>query len=49
MEVLNQLIIANLLNYVDDSNLNEYRKEIGIISRQLNALKKSQLRRQHAK
>lgn len=49
LEVLNQVIIANKLGYVNELDLNLLRCEIEKISRQLNALKNSQLERQHAK
>lgn len=49
LEVLNQLIIANKLNYIDEKELNIARSEIGKISRQLNALKNSQLERKNVK
>lgn len=46
IEVLNQLIIANKLKYIDEEILNLTRLEIEKISRQLNALKNSQIERQ---
>jgi len=49
MESLNQLMIANRLGYLDENDLNHQRKEIEKISRQLNALKNSQLERQNDK
>ena len=45
IEVLNQLMIANKLQYISDENLDKNRKEIEKISRQINALKNSQLER----
>lgn len=49
LEVLNQSILANELGYIDDINLDLLRCEIEKISRQLNALKKSQIQRQNNK
>lgn len=49
LEILNQLIIANKLKYINEEELEFLRCEIGIISRQLNALKKSQIERQEIK
>lgn len=49
IEVLNQLIIANKLNYIEDQELDLCRNETEMISRQLNSLKKSQLERQNDK
>lgn len=49
IELLNQLIISNRLHYINIEELNTLKNEIGIISRQLNALKKSQLERQNEK
>jgi four helix bundle protein len=43
MEVLNQLIIANELNYISDSDYQNLRAQIEKISNKLNALRKSQL------
>lgn len=45
IEVLNQLIIAKELDYINDKQLNYFRNNIGIISRQLNALTTSQRER----
>lgn len=41
IELLNQLIIANKLNYINEETLNLTRLEIEKISRQINALKNS--------
>lgn len=49
LELLNQLIIANKLKYINNEFLSSTRFEIEKISRQLNALKKSQIERQEAK
>lgn len=49
IELLNQLIIANKLNYINNETLNIARLEIEKISRQINALKKSQIERQALK
>ncbi|MDD3436446.1 MAG: four helix bundle protein [Candidatus Gastranaerophilales bacterium] len=49
LETLNQLVIANKLGYIDQSTLEDTRFEIEKISRQLNALKNSQLERQDQK
>lgn len=49
IEALNQLIIAKELKYIDDEQLSTLRQEIEIISRQLNALKNSQMERQNDK
>lgn len=49
IELLNQLIIANKLNYINEEILNSTRIEIEKISRQLNALKKTQMERQDGK
>lgn len=46
IETLNQIIIANKLNYINNEDLNSIRLEIEDISRQLNALKSSQIERQ---
>ena len=43
MEVLNQLYIANDLNYLSKGEFLELKKKISEISNQLNALRKSQL------
>jgi len=43
MEVLNQLIIANDLGYLENEKLLELRKFINELGNKLNALKKSQL------
>ena len=40
MEVINQLIIANRLNYVSDEALNQLRDDIQLIANQINKLKK---------
>ena len=40
MEVINQLIIANRLNYVSDEKLNYLRDDIQLIANQINKLKK---------
>ena len=49
LEVLNQLIIANKLGYTNEEDLCLIRLEIEKISRQLNALKNSQIERQNPK
>ena len=46
IETLNHLIIAEQLNYLNSNTLNELRIDIENISRQLNALKTSQISRQ---
>lgn len=46
LEVLNHLIIANKLNYISNEQLTELRIKISDLSRQLNALNKSQLTRE---
>lgn len=43
MEVLNQLISANDLEYLNEEKLMEFRKKISEIGTKLNALRKSQL------
>jgi four helix bundle protein len=43
MELLNQLIIANDLNFITQKQYEKTREEIEDISRMLNALRKSQL------
>lgn len=45
MEVLNQIIIAKELNYINITEYKELRTEIEKISNKLNALRKSQLNR----
>lgn len=47
IEVLNQIILANKLKYINNENLTVLRCKIEGISRQLNALKNSQLKRQN--
>lgn len=49
LETLNQIIIANDLGYISDKDLGLIRLQIEDISRQLNALKKSQIERQEKK
>ena len=44
MEVLNQMIIAKDLGYVDDEDYTELRKQIEKVANKLNALRRSQLR-----
>jgi len=44
MEVLNQLIIAVDLRYLNEENLNRFRKQIQTLSVKLSNLKRSQLR-----
>ena len=46
IEVLNHFIIAEKLNYLPSEKLDELRIDIENISRQLNALKSSQISRQ---
>ena len=41
METLNQLIIANDLEYIDPQSLSDSRNEIHIISKMLNGLSNS--------
>lgn len=43
MEVLNQLIIAKELNFIDEETLREARSRIAKITNMLNALRKAQL------
>ena len=43
MEVLNQLYIANDLNYITKETFTETKNKVSEISNQLNALRKSQL------
>lgn len=43
MEVLNQLIIAKELNFIEDKDYQDLRSEIEKISNKLNALSKSQI------
>ena len=43
MEVFNQLIIANRLNYVSDEQLDDLRNKISLIANQLSSLKKYQI------
>lgn len=45
LEVLNQIILAYELSYISEENYIDCRNKIEIISRQLNALKKSQVER----
>ena len=45
MEVLNQLIIANEIGYVSENDYLSMRLKIEEISRMLNALRNSQLKR----
>ena len=45
LEVLNQIILAFELSYISEENYIDCRNKIEIISRQLNALKKSQVER----
>jgi four helix bundle protein len=49
MEVLNQLILACELNYINDVQLNEYREKVELIAYKLSALKNSQQRRLNEK
>lgn len=44
MEVLNQIIIAKELSFVNEHDYKEVRKQISKISNKLNALRKSQLK-----
>lgn len=46
LETLTQLIIAHKLQYINENDFNNSRIEIEKISRQLNALKNSQIERQ---
>ena len=43
MEVLNQIIIARELNFIEEINYRTIRTEIEKVSNKLNALRKSQL------
>lgn len=43
MEVLNQVIIAKELGFIDENNYQSVRTEIEKISNKLNALRKAQL------
>ena len=45
LEVLNQIILAFELSYISEENYIDCRNKIEIISRQLNAPKKSQVKR----
>ena len=45
LEVLNQIILAFELSYISEENYIDCRNKIEIISRQLNALRKSQMDR----
>ena len=45
MEVANQLILANDLNYIDDKSLNEFREDINELGNKINALHKYQKNR----
>ncbi len=45
LEVLNQIILAYELSYISEENYIDCRNKIEIISRQLNALRKSQMDR----
>lgn len=45
IEILNQVVIAHRLNYINTENLNLIRLEIENIARQINALKSSQIKR----
>lgn len=47
LEVLNQLILAFELEFIDENTLNEFRFELENLSKQLNGLKNSQIRRQN--
>jgi len=47
MEVLNQLIIANDLNYINKVQLTEVRNLLSHITNQLNKLRQTQLSRQN--
>lgn len=47
LEVLNQFILAFELSFIDETDLFVIRTEIESLSRQINALKKSQIRRFH--
>jgi four helix bundle protein len=44
MEVLNQLILANDLGYLDDQNLKSLRSKIDELGNKLNAYRNSQLK-----
>ncbi len=45
MELLNQLIIARRLNYLDEDIYTVIREQINKVSNKINALKKSQLKK----
>ena len=47
LEVLNQFILAFELSYISEQDLFIIRTEIESLSRQINALKNSQIRRSH--
>lgn len=47
LEVLNQLILAHELEIINEQTLNDLRFELESLSKQLNALKNSQIRRQN--
>lgn len=47
LEILNQILIAHKLNYINNEDLIVIRLEIENISRQLNGLKSSQIKRQN--
>lgn len=49
MEVLNQMILAKELEYINGDSLNIIRENIMDLSRQINALKNSQIRRSDEK
>jgi four helix bundle protein len=49
LEVLNQIILAFELSYITESDLCIIRTEIENLSRQINALKNSQIRRENEK
>ena len=46
MEVINQLIIANRLNYVTNEELGRLRSDIFLIANQINKLKQYQINRE---
>ena len=45
LEVLNQLILASDLNYIDDENVNEFRAQIDELMNKMSKLRSSQISR----
>ena len=46
MEVINQLIIANKLNYLTNEELNNLRDDIHLIANQINKLRQYQINKE---